>query len=75
MPPILNTAPIQPSQCTLPPPLTIAFADEAVQKIGRHGEKAEYGASKESMQPGPHFPGTPTTDTNPGGGHAGGAKP
>ena len=53
-----------------------SHADEAVQKFDAHGEKAEYGASfKESVQEGPHFPGIPTTDTNTGGGHAGGAKP
>ena len=53
-----------------------AAADEAVQKFGRHGEKVEYGDKNfKAGVHGEHFPGLPTTDTNTGGGHAGGAKP
>ena len=48
-------------------------AEAAVERVGRHGEKAEYGASF-SPAKGDRFPGIPGTDTNAAGGHPGGAK-
>ena len=51
-------------------------ADEAVDKFGRHGEKAQYGDPKVFKEgvTGEHFPGLPTTDANAVVGHAGGGK-
>ncbi len=52
----------------------IRYAEAAVEKWGRHGEKAAYGKSfQESVNKGDHFPGIPPAETNAPGGHSGGA--
>jgi hypothetical protein len=51
-------------------------AEEAAERFGRHGEKAQLGRDfgKTVQKAKDHFPGIPSTETNASGSHTGGAK-
>jgi hypothetical protein len=50
------------------------YAEEAVARVGTHGEKSEYGRDFTPSK-GDKFPGIPDTETSTRGGHSGGTKP